>query len=51
MSQEIITKIITAIVEGEPEQAVELTRQALAAGFRADDDHRSGPDSWHGYRW
>jgi corrinoid protein of di/trimethylamine methyltransferase len=33
MTQDIITQLITAIVEGETEQAVELTRQALAAGL------------------
>jgi len=33
MNQDIITQLITAIVEGETEQAVELTRQALAAGL------------------
>jgi len=33
MNQDIITQIITAIVEGETEQAVDLTRQALAAGL------------------
>lgn len=31
MSDEIISKIYTAIIEGELEQVVELTRQALAA--------------------
>jgi corrinoid protein of di/trimethylamine methyltransferase len=33
MNQDIITQLITSIVEGETEQAVELTRQALAAGL------------------
>jgi corrinoid protein of di/trimethylamine methyltransferase len=33
MNQDIITQLITAIVEGETEQAVGLTRQALAAGL------------------
>lgn len=33
MSQEIISQLITAVVEGEEEQAVEFTRQALAAGL------------------
>ena len=33
MNQDIITQLTTAIVEGETEQVVELTRQALAAGF------------------
>ncbi len=33
MSQEIISQITNAIVEGEPEQAVELTRQALSTGI------------------
>lgn len=33
MNQDIITQLITAIVEGETEQAVELTRQALATGL------------------
>jgi corrinoid protein of di/trimethylamine methyltransferase len=32
MNQDIITQLTTAIVEGETEQVVELTRQALAAG-------------------
>jgi corrinoid protein of di/trimethylamine methyltransferase len=32
MNREIINQLITAIIEGEPEQAVDLTRQALAAG-------------------
>jgi corrinoid protein of di/trimethylamine methyltransferase len=33
MNDEIISKIVAAIVEGEPEQVVELTQQALAAGL------------------
>ena len=33
MNQDIITQIITAIVEGETEQAVDLTQQALTAGL------------------
>ena len=33
MNQDIITQLTTAIVEGETEQVVELTRQALAAGL------------------
>lgn len=33
MNQEIISQLITAIIDGEEEQAVELTRQALAAGI------------------
>jgi corrinoid protein of di/trimethylamine methyltransferase len=33
MNQDILTQLITAIVEGETEQVVELTRQALVAGF------------------
>jgi corrinoid protein of di/trimethylamine methyltransferase len=33
MNHEILPKIITAVVEGEPDQVVDLTRQALAAGF------------------
>jgi corrinoid protein of di/trimethylamine methyltransferase len=33
MDQDIITQLITAIVEGETEQAIEFTRQALAAGI------------------
>jgi len=33
MDHEIITQLITAIVDGEPELTVELTRQALAAGL------------------
>jgi corrinoid protein of di/trimethylamine methyltransferase len=33
MSQAIISQLITAIVEGEEEQAVDFTRQALAAGL------------------
>lgn len=32
MKDEIISKIIAALVDGEPEQVVELTRQALVAG-------------------
>jgi corrinoid protein of di/trimethylamine methyltransferase len=32
MNDEIISKIIAALVDGEPEQVVELTRQALVAG-------------------
>jgi hypothetical protein len=33
MNQDFISQLITAIVEGETEQAVELTRQALIAGI------------------
>lgn len=33
MSQEIISQITNAIIEGEPDLAVDLTRQALAAGI------------------
>jgi corrinoid protein of di/trimethylamine methyltransferase len=33
MADEILKQLINAIVEGESEQAVELTRQALAAGI------------------
>jgi len=33
MVEEIINQIITAVVEGEPEQVVELTQKAIAAGL------------------
>jgi corrinoid protein of di/trimethylamine methyltransferase len=33
MNDEIIPQLINAIVEGEPEQVVELTRQAIQAGL------------------
>ena len=37
MSHEMITKIIDAVVEGEPELVVELTQQALATGMEPMD--------------
>jgi corrinoid protein of di/trimethylamine methyltransferase len=33
MKNELITQLITAIIDGEPEQVVEFTKQALAAGL------------------
>ncbi len=33
MTQNILVQLTTAIVEGEPEQAVDLSQKALAAGF------------------
>jgi corrinoid protein of di/trimethylamine methyltransferase len=33
MNQEVINQLINAVIEGEPDQVVELTRQALAAGI------------------
>jgi corrinoid protein of di/trimethylamine methyltransferase len=33
MSQDVLIQLTTAIVDGEPEQAMELAQQALAAGY------------------